>query len=115
MTKAEVRKRFFELRDMCRKPKFETINRTTYSKGNEYKKLYEMLENTGNFDVNYADNLKGKSGYEMGANAENLTFKECCTVLTFLLRAERFSEGAFTGALADGTVYKLLKRAAEVM
>lgn len=108
MTKAEVRKRFIEVRDLCRNPEEKQM-------GNEYRKVYRMLDDTGNLDVNYADNLKGRDGYEMAAKAETLTFKECCTVLTFLLRAERFSEGAFTGALSDGTVYRLLKRAAEVM
>ena len=115
MTKAEIRKRFFELRDKCRSPKFETINNMTFSKNDEYGELYKLLEDTGNLDVNYADHLKGRDAHKMGEKADTLTFKECCTVLTFLLRAERFSEGAFTGELADGTVYKLLKRAAEVM
>ena len=113
MTKAEIRKRFIEIRDLCHNPEFEQNSR--YTKNNEYQKLYKTLEDTNNLDVNYADNLKGKNGYEMAKKAESLTFKECCTVLTFLLRAERFAEGAFTEALADGTVYKLLKRAVEVM
>lgn len=115
MTKAEIRKRFMALRDKCQNSEFETVDGVQISKGREYSELHKLLEDTGNFDVNYGDNLRGRDGYEVVANADNLTFKECCTALTFLLRAERFDEGAFTEALADGTIYKLLKRSVEVM
>ncbi len=115
MTKVEQRKVFIELRDFCRKPELEKIGDEMFSKRDEYRRIYEGLEKTGNFDVNYADNLKGRDGYEMASNAEKLTFKECCTVLTFLLRIERFSAGAFTEALSNGNIYKLLARAVEVM
>ncbi len=115
MTKAEQRKVFMELRDMCKNPKFEQIGGMTFSKGEEYSRIYSGLEKTGNLDVNYADNLKNNDGYELAANPEKLTFKECCTVLTFLLRAEHWSEGAFTEALADGSVYKVLSRLVEAM
>ena len=115
MTKAEQRKIFIDLRDFCSRPIFEKIGDETFSKRDEYRRIYEGLEKTDNFDVNYADNLKGKDGYEMASNAEKLTFKECCTVLTFLLRAEQFAEGAFTEALSNGNVHKLLARAVEVM
>lgn len=115
MTKAEQRKAFMEIRDMCKTPKFEEIGGRLYSKNDESSKLHEVLDKTGNLDVDYADHLEGKNGYDMAAKAGRLTFKECCTVLTFLLRAERFTEGAFTEALQDGTVYKLLSRAVEVM
>lgn len=115
MTKAEARKRFIALRDKCQNPEFETVDGMQISKGREYNELYKLLEDTGNFDVDYADNLKGRDGYEVAADAENLTFNDCCTALTFLLRAERFSEGTFTEALEDGTIYELLTRAVEVM
>ena len=115
MGKAEARKLFMELRDMCRKPEIQQIGNMTFSKGDEYSRIYSGLEKTGNLDIDYADNLKGKDGYELAANPSNLTFKECCTVLTFLLRAERWSDGAFTEALMDGSVYKVLSRAVEVM
>ena len=59
MTKAEMRKRFIELRDKCRKPEFETINNMTFSKSDEYGQLYKLLEDTSNLDFNYADSLKG--------------------------------------------------------
>ena len=115
MTKVEQRKAFMSIRDMCKAPKFETIGGHLYSKSDEYSELYDVLDKTGNLDVDYANHLEGKNGYDMATKAERLTFNECCTVLTFLLRAERFTEGAFAEALQDGTVYKLLSRAVEVM
>ncbi|MBQ4430642.1 MAG: hypothetical protein II877_03990 [Synergistaceae bacterium] len=115
MTKVEMRKLFMELRDMCKKPEFETVGDMLFSKGDEYSRIYQGLEKAGNLDVEYADHIGERSGYELASQPEKLTFKECCTVLTFLLRAERFSPMAFTGALQDGTVYKLLSRAVEAM
>lgn len=115
MTKAEQRKIFMNLRDMCKNPEFEKIGNEVFSKGNEISRLYEDLEKTSNLDVDYADHIGERNGYELASNPEKLTFKECCTVLTFLLRAEHWSPGAFVEALQDGTVYKLLSRAVEVM
>ena len=116
MTATEKQKVFIELRDLCNKPfEFELIDGIRFSKGDEYALVHKGLEKTGCFDRNYLANLDGKDGYEMAENPEQLTFEECCTVLTFLLRAERFSEGLFDSMLENKTIYKLLKRAVEVM
>lgn len=115
MTKAEQRKLFIDLRDLCKNPQIEQISNKVYSKSDEYARTYDVLEKTGNLDVKYADHLEGKDGYELASKPDKLTFKECCTVLTFLLRAEHWSDGAFTEALMDGSVYKVLARAVETM
>lgn len=91
------------------------IGKNEFSKGDEYSRIYKGLEDIGVLDYDYFEHLRGKDGYEMASQAEKLTFQECCTVLTFLLRAERFAEGAFTHALEEGTVYNILKRAVDVM
>ena len=115
MTKVEVRKLFMGLRDMCKNPKFEVVGDYLYSKGEEYTRIAQALLDSNTLDVDYANHIKGESGYDMARHPEELTFKECCTALTFLLRAERFSPMAFTEALQDGTVYKLLSRMCEVL
>lgn len=115
MTKADQRRLFMQLRDMCKEPEFQKVGNHTFSKKDESHKIYEVLEKTGNLDVEYADHLGDRDGYELAAHPENLTFTECCTVLTFLLRAGHFSEGAFEESLADGSVYKVLSRAVETM
>ena len=115
MTKSEQQKILARLRDMCREPEFEVISNHLYSKNDEYQRIYEWLEKTGNIDSDYLDNLGSKNAYALVHNPEKLTFKECCTVLTFLLRAEHWSEGAFFEALSDGDVYKLLSRMVETI
>ena len=111
--KVETLKRFMRIRDKCKNPKFEKVNGILYSKGDEYQELYKLLDETGNLDVKYIDNLKGRNGYELAGQSEKLTFKDCCTVLTFILRAERWTDGAFGGELKNGNVYALLSRACE--
>ena len=103
------------LRDMCKNPEVEEIGGHLYSKGEEYSELYKVLDKTGNFDVDYADHLDGKDVYALASRPDKLSFQECCTVLTFILRSEHWSEGSFAEALKDGTVYKLLSRAVEAM
>ena len=115
MTKSEQQKTLTEIRDMCRDPEFEVISNHLYSKKDELERIYEWLEKTGNFDYYYSEHLGNKNGYELAHNPEKLTFKECCTALTFLLRAEHWSEGAFFDALSDGDVYKLLSRMVETI
>ena len=115
MTKAEMRKLFMELRDMCKNPKFEVVGGHLYSKGDQYSKAYSVLTETGTLDVDYMDHIKGGNGYEMASHPEKLTFEDCCTVLTYILRSEHWSDGAFAEALENGTVYKVLSRAVEVM
>lgn len=83
--------------------------------GDEYRKIYEGLEETGTLDADYAENLGDRNGYALAKNADVLSFKDCCTVLTFLLRAEHWTPGAFNDALQSGSIHRLLKRAVEVL
>lgn len=115
MANPEQRKAFMRLRDLCKSPKSEKINGQVFSKGDEQSQIYNVLEKTGALDVEYASHLEGKDVYALMAQPGKLTFQECCTILTFLLRAEHWAEGTFTEALMNGSVYKLLSRAVEAM
>lgn len=114
-------KEIFEgLRDICRNSIGEDDDDKSCA---AYSEVYKGLEETGNLDYDCLRHLNGR-GYELAGKPEKLTFSECCTVLTFLLRAERFTDGyfdghyfggAFTSALKDGTVYRILDRACELL
>lgn len=117
MTKTEIKKRFTEMRDKCRNPKVKKEGYFLYSEGNEYEEMYELLGDTETLDREYLDNMREirkKTGDDI-SKAEKLTFKECCTALTFVLRSEHWQDGSFAEYLQDGTVYSLLSRAVEVM
>ena len=115
MTKAEMRKLFTELRDMCKSPKFEKAGRFWGSKGDEYERVARALLDSNTLDVDYASHIKGTDGYTMASHPENLTFEECCTAMTYLVRAQHWDDITFMEALQDGTVYKLLTRMCEVL
>lgn len=94
---------FKELRDKCQNPKIEEVDKI-------YKALYKLLEDTNNMDFDYLDHFKEK----FFTKIEKLTFKQCCTALTFILRSEHFSNGSFADYFMDRTVYRLLDRAAQL-
>ena len=79
-----------------------------------YSDLYEALENTNLIDYKYLEHLNKEGGYYMLDNPQELSLKECGTALTFILRADRFCEGAFYMAIKDGSIYKTLCRACEL-
>ena len=112
MNKAQKLKIFTAMRDYCSiEPEYETFGNETFSKREESAKIYEGLEATGDMDYNYLANLKGRSGYELARHPENLTFQECCSVLTFLLRAEHWTEYPLDVEAA----YKVLSRACDLL
>ena len=115
MTKVEQRKLFMKLRDACKTPKFEVVGGHLYSKGSQYKDIAQALLDTKLLDVDYARHIKGDSGNEMAMHPEDLTFKECCTALTYVIRSEHWSEGSFAEYLKAGAVYKLLSRLVETL
>ena len=116
MTKAEQRKALMELRDASKNPEFEKVGYFLYSKGDQYEKLGSWLKESSNLDVNYMEHMgESENPNDFFADPDSLTFKECCTALTFIFRSEHWSDGSFSGYLKDGTVYKLLSRAVETM
>ena len=115
MNKAELRKLFIKLRDECKNPTFETIGDLTFSKGHEYSDIYDGLEKAKLLDYDYFASLGNRNGYELAANSEKLSLKECGTVLTWFLRGDRFTEGLWNSVLEDGTIHKLLSRICETL
>ena len=102
-------------------------NEHNYSDGKLYSKLYMDFTAAECFDDDYFNNLialKGKySPNDRDDNSYNavipyinkLSFKDCCTLLSFLLRAERWSEGWFEECLQNGSVKSLLERARDTL
>ena len=85
-----------------------------FSGGDLYTTLYKGLESMGEFDLNYIENLKKIKGATFNkkmANLQSFTFKETCTMLTAILRYDRFVEGLFNSAVRSGDVLRLLTRA----
>ena len=100
----------------------ELLNDKKLSEDDLYVKLYDDLEAAGCCDHNYLKHLDDiEAKYSLGKEAhgfidavphiKDLSFNECCTLLTFLFRAERWAGGWFETYLNDGTIYKLLSRA----
>ena len=101
-----------ELMDMFAKIKAEGME--IFSRGDIYGSLYKGLEAIDGIDRNYQENLdkiKGNDYSEKITHLQDFSFKECCTVLTALLRYERFVEGVFYGAVRSGDVLKILSHA----
>ena len=83
-----------------------------------YSTLYKGLKDIDAIDHNYMDNfkrLKGDDYAEKMSHLEEFTYENCCTVLTYLLRSERFVEGIFFEAVEAGDVLNLLQHAYEVL
>ena len=82
-----------------------------------YTQLYKGLDKIKSLDFNYIENfekIKGANYDEKIKYLNDFSFDNCCTLLTFLLRGERFSEGLFEGAVKNGDVLQLLERAYQV-
>ena len=83
-----------------------------------YATLYNGLESINALDLDYLDNfdkLKGSTYQEKLSHINEFTFKNCCTVMTALLRGERFVEGVFFEAVESGEILRLLQRAYSVL
>ena len=79
-----------------------------------YSKVYEGLESIDELDFNYMENLKkikGKNFNEKMANLQNFTLEETFTMLTAILRYDRFVEGLFKSVVESGDVLSLLTHA----
>ena len=88
-------------------------------------KLYKGLGRAGCLDQEYNEHLEATRDkyspnsehpyYALIPHIQDLTFDECCAMLTFVLRAERWSDGWFDECLSNGNIYELLSRACEVI
>ena len=109
MEKTEQRKILQEWREKFKSFKAKDATPKMYSR------FYEDLERAGLIDTNYTEHMKGRTLDDVIPNVKELSFSDCKTYLTFILRAERWAEGWFSERTENGDIYKLLSRAGEVI
>ena len=93
--------------------------------GTLYERLYEELNDSDCLDKEYHEHIKILSDkYSPGSDysydviihhVNEFSFDECCSMLTFIIRAERWSDGWFNECLANGDIYRLLSNAYELI
>lgn len=89
-----------------------------FSGGDLYRTLYKGLDSIGELDYDYLNNMekiKGTTLEDKMKNLQNFTFKECCTLLTAILRSDRFVEGLFNSVVISGDVLRLLTHAYDIL
>ena len=77
--------------------------------------LAKGLEESGCADHDYLSHTEGRAIEDVISSINRMSFNECCTWLTWIVRGERFCEGLFTSCLDDGTLLALLTRACDVL
>ena len=82
---------------------------------NLWSEIYEGLESAGYLDNLYLEHTRDIDMEEAMKRIDNMSFEECCTWLTWILRGNRFSEGLFEMNIENGNISRLLKRAEENM
>lgn len=96
-----------------------------------YRNFYMCFVKTGCFDDDYINKfnvMKEKYAnhnnnehedkdicHAIIAHVDEFSFQECCTLLSFVLRAERWSEGWFEECLRNGSIQSLLARTQEII
>ena len=80
-----------------------------------YIDFYDDLQDSGLMDMEYLDHMGDKSFDEVIPKVGEMSYQDCLTYLTFILRSEHWSEGWFLSCIKDGSIYKLLSRLLEVM
>ncbi|MBR0075479.1 MAG: hypothetical protein IJP96_06975 [Synergistaceae bacterium] len=116
---ADKKEKLKELRDVFAKKRL-TFDKDGFPRDTEgiYSTLYKGLEKAKVLDSEYLKNF-GKIVDKLGERLSGtdymneLSFNECCTLMTFFLRGERMSPGHFFSRVKDGTILKLLDRAVE--
>ena len=73
-------------------------------------KAYGTLERENLLSSDYSDDTGDTSIDDVKQNIGTMSFKECCTWLTWILRGERFCEGLFQECIDDGSFLSLLDR-----
>ena len=133
MNPAEEKRKFIELRELCRKDyELKRNYKGEFSvKGDvdPYSEIVRALDEMNYLDFDFDRNREKRKSN----NISDFTFDDCCTELTFLFYKEVFyhsdeyvteicgepvcdaTSGIFYEALKDKTVFKLLERAVEVM
>ena len=112
---ADKKKTLKNIRDLFAKSRTE--KELEAEEADLYSKLYKGIENAGIIDYNYSENfakIKGDNYSEKMEHVNDFTLKNCGTILTFILRGERFVERTFFEAVSSGNILKLLDRAAEI-
>ena len=111
MTDIQKKQIFIGLRDYF---KFKNLDA-----GDAYDELRSKLEKTSSLDMAYIEHLtKLQEDVEIDdvfSNIGNLSFRDCCTCLTYILRLGHWTDDGFEEFLKNGTIYKILVQACKVM
>ena len=79
--------------------------------GELWTRLYKGMEDAKCLDYDYAQHTEPIGGIEnVSDKIGEMSFKECCTWLTWILRGERLCDGLFSTHLNNGNILALLKR-----
>ena len=118
MTRAEIRERFTQYRDSIkgkkRNPNADWGNGLLEERL-AYRELWDMLLETKCYDWSFWEHLT-RGVYEKAiAEVDTFSFEECCTYLSVIPRTHRLHGSFFWICIEDGSIYKLLSRAIEVM
>ncbi len=79
-----------------------------------YTNFYRDFEEAGLIDTKYSDHMNGKTLEDVMPDVAKMSYADCLTWLTFILRAQRWSDGWFADSTENGTIYRLLSRACEL-
>ncbi len=74
--------------------------------------LYASMEGAGCLDSDYVQHTDEYDGIDsVRDRIGKMSFSECCTWLTWILRGDRLCEGLFDSCVQDGAIPDLMKRA----
>lgn len=99
---------------MDNKAKLEIVKKAYESKSIRVKTYYSMLEETGDMQYDYTNFVS--DNFENDFEKINETgYHKCCCLLTYMLREDYFTNGAFEKRAEKGYVKKVLERMIELL
>ena len=113
MTRAEIRERFTQYRDSIKDKKRNPEDVVDCRIA--YMELWNLLLKTECYDWSFWEHLTRGVYEDAMAEVDTFSFEECCTYLSVIPRTHRLDRGFFWVCIEDGSIYKLLSRAIEVM
>ena len=93
--------------------KLQMLLETERNESRLWTEFYVELEKHEYLDANYLEHTRNADINEEMKHIDTMSFEDCCTWLTWILRGERFSVGLFGKNISNGNVKALLNRAEE--
>lgn len=93
--------------------KLQRLMETEKDESRLWTEFYSELERHEYLDSDYLEHTRNANINEAMKEIDRLSFEECCTWLTWILRGERFSAGLFGKNISNGNVKALLNQAEE--